>query len=138
MINETDKAIELANAEYKQNPRVVDGILLLGDIYRKKGEIFKSRDYYLKASQVDPKSIDAILGLAYVAFKSNQTDLAIDLYKKAISIDETRADTYKLLGDVYRKLSQSQPAVLNYKQFLELSPKSRYKKKLEDYIRKIE
>lgn len=138
MINETDKAIELANAEYKQNPRVVDGILLLGDIYRKKGEIFKSRDYYLKASQVDPKSIDAILGLAYVAFKSNQNDLAIDLYKKAISIDETRADTYKLLGDVYRKLSQSQPAVLNYKQFLELSPKSRYKKKLEDYIRKIE
>lgn len=138
MINEIDKAIELAEAEYKQNPRVVDGILLLGDIYKKEGKIFKARSYYLKASQVDPKSIDAILGLAYVAFKSNQYDLAIDQYEKAISIDETRADTYKLLGDVYRKLSQSQPAVKNYKQFLELSPKSRYKQMIEDYIRKVD
>lgn len=138
LINDMDKATELALAERNQNPSVVDGALLLGDIYKKKKEIFKAREYYLIATQIDPKNVEGILGLAYIAFHSNQYDLAIDQYEKAISLDETKAETYKLLGDVYKKLGQSQPAVNNYKQFLELSPNSRYKESIMGYINKME
>lgn len=138
LINDIDQAIGLAEQERKENPGVVDGAILLGDIYKKKKEILKAREYYLLASQIDPKSVEAVLGLAYVAFHTNQYDLALDQYQKAINMDELRAESYKLIGDVYKKLGRTQQAVKNYKHFLELSPNSRYKSILMDYIQKVE
>jgi tetratricopeptide (TPR) repeat protein len=122
----------------KENPNVVDGPLLLGEIYKNKKELIKSKKYYLRAAQIDGKNVDAILGLAFIAFSRDQYDMALDQYQKAVEYDSNRAEIYRLLGDTYRKIGQGQIAIKNYKQFLELSPTSSYKRKIETYIRTME
>ena len=138
LIDDIDKAQKLAEIEVKENPEVVDGYLLLGSIYKKKKDLMRAREFYQKAAQVDSKNVDSILGLAYVAFHRDQYDMALDQYQKAAAIDPNRSEIYKLLGDTYRKIGQGQIAVKNYKQFLELSPKTRYKGAIEQFIRTME
>ena len=138
LIDDLDKAKSLAKKEIKENPTVVDGYILLGNIYIKEKDLIKARKQYVKAVQVSPNNIDAILGIAYVAFHTDQYDMALDQYQKGLEIDSNRAEIYKLLGDAYRKLGQSQLAIKNYKHFLELSPNTKYKNSIETYIRTMQ
>ena len=79
-----------------------------------------------------------LVGLAYINFVKSQYEIALDLFIKAKRLDPGRAETYKLLGDVYRKIAQSSLAIESYKMFLELSPNTRYKKDLQNYIRMMQ
>jgi tetratricopeptide (TPR) repeat protein len=133
-----DKALEFAKIEVKTNPGVVDGYLILGNIYVEKKEYSIARDNYLEVARIQPDNVDAILGIALIAAVNNQFDMAVDQYTKAIKLDPNRAEIYRLIGNTYRKIEQTQLAIKNYKQFLELSPKSSYKRELEAYIRKLE
>lgn len=138
LIDDFDKAKPLAEKEIKENPSVVDGYILLGDIYIKKKDLMAARAEYIKAIQIDRKNINAILGIAFVAASNNQYDMAIDQYKKAIEIDLNYSLPYKLLGDLYRKVGRGQDAIIEYKKYLELEPNSEHKNKIETYIRLIE
>lgn len=131
---EIEKAKMQAESEVKENPTLIDGYILMGEILKKEKELSKARKYFFKANQIDPKSVDALLGLAYVAFMNDQYDMALDYYKKAAELDPNRSEVYKLLGDVFRKLGQSQLAIKNYSHFLELLPNSKYKNQIRTYI----
>lgn len=138
LLGDVDLALKKALEEAEENPSVIDSFLLLGDIYKQKGELLKARDYYLQASKIDPKNVESMLGLAYVNFNSDKYDMALDQYIKAKEIEPNRAEIYRLLGDAYRKLGQSQLAITNYNYYLELSPNSRYKVKIQTYIKTME
>jgi tetratricopeptide (TPR) repeat protein len=133
-----DKSLEFAKLEVSKNPGVIDGYLILGDIYLRKKEFSTARENYLEVARIQPENIDAIIGIALIASVNNQFDMAIDQYSKGIKLDPNRAEIYRLIGNTYRKIEQTQLAIKNYKQFLELSPKSSYKREIEAYIRKLE
>lgn len=137
-IDDFDKSKEMVEKEIKENPTVVDSYLLLADIYMKKNKVTEARAEYIKAIQIDKKNVDAILGMAFVALKMNKYDMAIDQYNKAKEIAPNNSEVYRLLGDAYRLLGQSQLAISNYKQFLELSSNSKYKDKIETYIKTMQ
>ena len=137
-VNKVDIAKEMALTEVKENPNVVDGYLILGEISVREKDFVNARNYYVKAYQKDTKSVDAILGIAYVALQTNQYDLAVDQYRKALDLDKNNPNIYRLLGDAYRRIGQSQLAIPVYKQFLELSPNSKYKNKIETYIKTMQ
>lgn len=137
-VEDLDKAKELVLKEIDENPTVVAGYLLLAEIYIKENEVNKAKQQYIKAIQIDRKNIDAMFGIAYIALQNDQYDMALDQYEKVKEIDVNNQEVYRLMGDAYRKLGQSQLAIANYKQFLELSPNSKYKNKIETYIRTMQ
>ncbi|MBJ00099.1 MAG: hypothetical protein CME67_02610 [Halobacteriovoraceae bacterium] len=138
LTDNVEKAKELANGEIKGNPGSTHGYVLLGDILRKEGKFNEAEKHYKKAQKIDPKNVDVLVGLAYINFVKSQYEIALDLFIKAKRLDPGRAETYKLLGDVYRKIAQSSLAIESYKMFLELSPNTRYKKDLQNYIRMMQ
>ncbi|MFT6631627.1 MAG: tetratricopeptide (TPR) repeat protein [Bacteriovoracaceae bacterium] len=138
LVDDLEKSKMLVQKEIEENPTVIDGYILLADIYIKEKDLLSARKQYMKAVQLKPNNVDAIMGIAFVALSSDQYDMALDQYQKAIEIDPNRAETYKLLGDAYRKLGQSQYAIKNYKHFLELSPNSKYKNGIQTYIRTMQ
>ena len=133
-----EKAIKFAKDEIEKNPTIIDGYLILGDIYTIKKKYNIARKNYLEVARLQPKNVDAMLGIAFIAFKNNQFDMAIDQYNRAKKIAPNRAEIYRLMGNTYRKIEQTQLAIKNYKQFLEISPNSSYKRELEGYIKKLE
>ena len=138
LVDEIDKSIELAKKEIEANPTSELGYILLGDIYRKEEKYIEAEKEYKKAQRIDVKNIDVLLGLAIINFKKNQYEIALDLFNKVKDLDSSRAETYKLLGDVYRKLGQGSMAAKSYKTFLELSPNTKYREQLNNYIRMME
>lgn len=130
----TEKAMELARKEIEGNPAGVDGYVMLADILKSKEEYNEAEKQYKKAQKIAPKNVDVLVGLAYINFMKSQYEIALDLFKKAKAFEPGRAETHKLLGDVYRKIGQSALAVESYKLFLELSPNTRYKQNLQNYI----
>lgn len=138
LIGKLDEAKELAEKEIKGNPDSINGYLLMAEILKKEEKFIEAEKMYKKAQRIDPKNVDVLVGLAYISFMKSQYEIALDLFQKAKRFEPGRAETYKLLGDVYRKIGQSSLAVESYKMFLELSPKSRYKENLENYIRMMQ
>ena len=61
---------------------------ILGGIYAIKGDYAASRDWYLKAGELNPSGLnyELALGIAQAAIKLNDRTLAIDYYKKAIEL----------------------------------------------------
>ncbi len=138
LIDDINTAKPLVESEIRENPTVIDGYLLLADIYIKEKNLTAARKQFLKAARLDGDNVDAILGIAFVAFHSDQYDMALDQYQKAIELDPSRAEVYKLLGDASKKLGQSQIAIKNYKLYLELSPNTQYKSTIQKYINTME
>lgn len=132
------KAKMLAKGEIQGNPGSTHGYVLLGDIFRKEGKFNEAEKNYKKAQKLNPKNVDVLVGLAYINFVKSQYEIALDLFIKAKRLEPGRAEVYKLLGDVYRKIAQSSLAIESYKMFLELSPNTRYKKELQNYIRMMQ
>lgn len=135
LVDNFEKAKGLAFKEIKDNPSIDDTYVLLGDIFKKQENYSESNKYYVKALQINPKSTNAMKGLADIALKSEQFELALDQYQKVIEIEPNRAEIYKLLGDAYRKLGQSQLAIKYYQDYLSRKPKSKFKAKIQNYIR---
>jgi tetratricopeptide (TPR) repeat protein len=138
LVDNNEKAIELAKNEIKANPTSEDGYILLGEIYRKEEKYIEAEKEYKKAQRINSKNVDTLVGLAFINYKKNQYEIALDLFTKAKNLDSQRAETYKLLGDVYRKIGQSDLAVESYKTFLDLSPDTKYREQLNSYIRMME
>ncbi len=138
LIGKLDEAKELAQKEIDGNPDSIDGYLLMAEILKKEEKYIEAEKMYKKAQRINPKNVDVLVGLAYISFMKSQYEIALDLFQKAKRFEPNRAETYKLLGDVYRKIGQSSLAVESYKMFLELSPKTRYKENLENYIRMMQ
>lgn len=135
LVDNFEKAKELAFKEAKDNPSVDETYVLLGDIFKKQENFSESNKYYVKALQINTKSTNAMKGLADIALKSEQFELALDQYQKVIEIEPDRAEIYKLLGDAYRKLGQSQLAIKFYQDYLSRKPNSKFKGKIQNYIR---
>jgi tetratricopeptide (TPR) repeat protein len=137
MTDNTKEALALANKEVKDNPDLIDGYILKGQILLKKEKFIESEKTFQQAQRLDGQNIEVLKGLAYIAFIKNQYDMALDLYKKAIKIDGSEAELHRLIGDVYRKIGQSQLARESYKLYLELDPNSSYKNKINTYLKRL-
>ena len=134
LVDNYEKAKELAFREAKDNPTIDSTYVLLGEIYRREENLIESNKYFVKALQINPKNIEAMEGLADIALKNLQYQLALDQYLKIIDLDPNYVEAYRKVGDTYRQLSQSQPAIEYYEQYLQRKPNTKYKSKINSYI----
>ena len=138
MMNNKKLAKEYAMKEVNSNPNLPDGYILVGNLYKNEDNLVEAEKNYKKAQRINPENLDAVLGLAEINLKNNQLENSLSLYQKALKIKPNYPKSHKLIGDVYRRLGQSALAVQSYKVFLELSPNSRYKSELENYIKMMQ
>lgn len=127
-------AIGLVQKDIKENGENDTSLVLLGEIYTKKGELIEAENYYKKAQKLNPRSYEALVGMADLSSKRNNHDLALDLYKKAMNLKTDEPVLHKKVGDVYRLLGQGALAMESYKMYLEMNPDATDKAQIESYI----
>lgn len=127
-------AIGLVMKDIKENGENDIGLVLLGEIYTRKGDLIEAENYYKKAQKLNPRSYDALVGMADLSTKRNNHDLALDLYKKAMNLKGDEPILHKKVGDVYRLLGQGALAMESYKMYLDMNPDAQDKAQIEAYI----
>ena len=66
--------------------------LFIAGLYGNKGDIQKSKEYYLKTIDVQPLNKDAVIGLSYLYEKAGETKNAMELMKEATVLFNDHVD----------------------------------------------
>lgn len=100
--NMYDKAIEVLELTHLQYPLIPEILNGLGNLYLKKEDSVKARDYYVKTLHLQPDFAKAHFNLGLVMREWNRLDEAAMCFKNAIASDSTMSEAYLNLGETYQ------------------------------------
>ncbi len=83
------------------NPKDLNALIHLGDLYYDNSRFREAVDYYGRALDIDPKNPDVRTDRGTSYWNMGQADAAIDEFKKALDTDPVHAQTLYNLGVVY-------------------------------------
>jgi tetratricopeptide (TPR) repeat protein len=89
--------------------------ILLGDIYRQRGQFDDAQQEYTKALEVSPNDPAALLGLASAYFDGAKIDQSIQTAQKALAVDPADPETNLLMGEAFmtqHKFADAEPFLL--------------------------
>ena len=96
-LEEMDKAKNAFQAAVEMDPELIDGWLLLGNIYEAEGNPL-ALQYFKSSTQADPNNIEALHSLAFYLQNHNQIDEALQIYRQINGINRNYPDAYLNAG----------------------------------------
>lgn len=121
----------------EKNPKDIEALTGLGNMYYDSGQYPKAIDNYLKIVEIEPKNtnVQSDLGTSY--FYTNDFKNAEIHLKKAIEADGKNLNALYNLGVVFRDQGKKDEAKKYWEQMKPLVQGDEQKKKLEDEINKL-
>ena len=89
--------------------------ILLGDIYRQRGQFDDAQQEYAKALEISPNDPAALMGLASAYFDDAKIDQSIQTAQKALALDPADPETNLLMGEAFmtqHKFADAEPFLL--------------------------
>jgi len=84
------------------NPRDIDSIIRLGDIYYDGNEPVKGIEVFKKAEQVDPENLHVLTDLGMLYMRTQRPDEAIAKFEKVLKIKPGFLNAHFYMGHIYR------------------------------------
>ncbi len=110
----------------------------LGEIYGKRKELEKAKQYFEKAVEVFKNDETLFYNLGEIYFYLYETDKAINMFEKAIEINAEWEKPYVKLGYAYLNKGDIKKAVDIFKKFIEKFPNSKETPKIKEIIKSLE
>jgi tetratricopeptide (TPR) repeat protein len=79
----------LAQKLIQDFPHNIEAIVLMGDVYRRWGDIQKAQEFWERALQMDPNRFDINGRLAQLAFENDDFEKSVTLWKKVLQANPT-------------------------------------------------
>jgi len=102
------------------------------------GNLGEAESYYRQALKMNPHYAPAHHGLGLVYVKQKRPGDAVKEFKEALQIDPRDVEAHYDLGVVYPMLGEYDKAIYHYTQYLKLDPKAGDKKKVREWIEKLQ
>lgn len=103
-------------------PKDVEALLELGDLYRQASMWEQASEFYGRAVQADPDNIDLARALAYMYQDNGRCEEAVPHYQRAIEATPGNPDLLTDLGVCYRSLGQYDRALELFRRASGLDP----------------
>lgn len=117
------QAAEPLLAKLKTNPKDVEALRQLGNVYYDGQAYPQAIQYYTKALEIDPKNPDVITDLGTAYWYTGDADKAIDDFNKSLAIRPNHPGTMFNLGIVkWQGKKDPAGAVLVWEQLLKTNP----------------
>ena len=107
----------------KLNPKSIDTLILLGNIYNNKNQEKVSENYYLEILNINSKESKAYYSLGNLYQKKKEYDKAINNYNLAIKFNKNDIGSYNNLGVLYQEIGEFDLAISNFKSVIKINPK---------------
>lgn len=102
-------------------PKHVNSLNNLGELFRQKGKIQKAKIFYEKAIEIDPNLASAYNNLGLIYLKNKNIFKAKSCYEKAIELDPQFANANYNLGNIYRQLGDYEKAINYYEKVIKVN-----------------
>ena len=122
-LKQYDEAILQSQKCLKLNPKSIDTLILLGNIYNNKNQEKVSENYYLEILNINSKESKAYYSLGNLYQKKKEYDKAINNYNLAIKFNKNDIGSYNNLGVLYQEIGEFDLAISNFKSVIKINPK---------------
>jgi tetratricopeptide (TPR) repeat protein len=119
-----DKAQALLERAVRENPNLTMAHQLLGDLYRKNGDLNRAGDQYAMLVRLDPYSFKSHYEVGLTAQLLNRLDDAAAAYLRALALSPRDLNANMNLGLVYLALGHVDDAVRQLQLAVSINPKS--------------
>jgi tetratricopeptide (TPR) repeat protein len=104
-----EEELRFAQQLVREFPESEEPLVLLGDVYRRRGITDQAADFWEKALQRNPRRADVHTRLAQLAFDKDEYEKAIDLWRKALEVNPA-------LGRAHIDIARSMMALGQYRE----------------------
>lgn len=104
------------------NPKNVQAMNSLGNIYRETGKIDHAEQYFKNALKIQPNNAETLSFLGNIYLGKCLYDEAIKCYKKSIKKNPNYIDAHFNIGCAYQGLGQHEIAINHYRHAKKLNP----------------
>ena len=122
-LKQYDEAILQSQKCLKLNPKSIDTLILLGNIYNNNNQEKVSENYYLEILNINSKESKAYYSLGNLYQKKKEYDKAINNYNLAIKFNKNDIGSYNNLGVLYQEIGEFDLAISNFKSVIKINPK---------------
>jgi len=120
--------VEEAVAIYKQatnvQPDRSDSHVLLGKLYKARGNLKAAIEEYERVIEIDPDSAASYVALGDLYAAEGKTDEAIVAYRQAMSVEPDYLPSYNRMGRVYEDRGEVEMAIASYRDAIGRFPDS--------------
>lgn len=117
-----DQAILALEDATRTNPKLIMGRLLLGDLYKERGDYTKAADQYLAVTELDPYTGRNFYKLGVSRHLQQQLREAVVAYTRAVKLDANDWESHMNRGLVYLAEGRKSEAMNNLSQATILNP----------------
>lgn len=136
-IKDYKNALEAAQKEKENNPKIYHGYYILGEIQRLQGtkeSVSLAVKNLEQAISLDPQNVESLMSLGWIKLSQRNFDIARELYLRAKRQDPSNPQIRKQLGFVYQGIGQSGLAIEEFQTYLKLYPNAPDRDKVENQI----
>jgi len=120
--NDLDKAKNAFQAAIELDPELIDGWIILGNIYESEDDPL-ALQYYTSAGEIDTSNVRALHAIAYYKQNNEQIDEALGVYRRINLIDRNYPDAYLNAGILYMEKQNYEAAKEQFNLLIAINPK---------------
>jgi len=123
MMAQVTQQIEALKQKIEENPKDVEALVALGNMYFDANMPPGAIEYYSKALELKPEDANVWTDLGTMYRQDNQLEKSIECYEKAVKLDPQNKNAWFNIGIVYKfDKMDDQKALQAWKKFLTLVP----------------
>jgi tetratricopeptide (TPR) repeat protein len=131
------EAVPLLERAVGVSPQVWLGQFNLGQALSAIGAWGRAAGHYQAAAALMPEHFPTLFNLGLTLQRAGRDDAAVEALVRAAALDDTQADTWLLLGTSYQRLGRRAEARDAFRRYLELSPHSPERPKVEQRLSEL-
>jgi len=117
-----DAAAQVYKKAIKEDPKDLDRLLALGNVYLQQGKDNLAAEMYQRVVELDPRQIQGYLNLGVARDHLKQYEQAIESYEKVLLLKSDHALAYCNIGQAYQKLGRDKDAIAAYEKAVKIKP----------------
>jgi tetratricopeptide (TPR) repeat protein len=115
---------ELAEKLIREFPNSEEPLVLMGDLYRRRGNSLEAVKFWEKALKVNPKRYDVYHNIGRVAFEKEEYEKAVTAWRKTLEINPEVSGLRNNLARAFLGLGKYSEAIEELEKRIEIFPRS--------------
>lgn len=137
-LNDYKTALEWAQAESQNHPRLADSYILQGDIYAKSDNFKACSEQYQKAISLrDANKSELYVNMARCQRQAQNLDGAQGSLDIAITLESGRPEIYREQGALFELRGDTRAAAASYNKYLTLSPNAPDREQVQSQLNRM-
>lgn len=138
LMTNADNDIKILQDIIRKDPKSVDALIKLGNIYMDASRFAEAIDMYGKALEITPNNVDVRVDMGTCYRRLGKPDITVQEYRKALAIDPNHLNAHLNLAVVLGyDFNDKKAGIAEFEKYIELAPNAPNVPMIKEEIEKL-